>query len=332
MSVGIADFDHDGNLDIVFTNAGTDTVDIIFGDGHGAFLRRISIPNAKEPERLAIGDFNRDNHPDLAITHRGSHDVTVLLGDGHGGFRESFRWASGGRSRWITASDVNRDGIADLVVACSSAQKLAVLLGQGDGTFNRIREYDTDGEPSAALVGEFTHDNFPDVVTADYQVAGGKTVSIYAGIGDGTLRARQSFRTGFGPLAATIADFNHDGLSDIATADFHDGISVLLATADGFSPPRSFKAQSAPGFSATGDFDADGNTDLLLVAEHSNEAHLYYGDGRGNFPASQTFGTAAYPDSIAVADLDHNGRLDFVVGAVYGNMVSVYLNRDPRQP
>jgi hypothetical protein len=59
---------------------------------------------------------------------------------------------------------------------------------------------------------------------------------------------------------------------------------------------------------------------------------LYYGDGRGNFPASQTFGTAAYPDSIAVADLDHNGRLDFVVGAVYGNMVSVYLNRDPRQP
>jgi hypothetical protein len=92
------------------------------------------------------------------------------------------------------------------------------------------------------------------------------------------------------------------------------------------------KVQSAPGFIAAADFDSDGHLDLLLVAEHSNEAHLYYGDGRGDFPTSQTFTTAAYPDSIAVADLDHDGRLDFVVGAIYGNTLSVYLNRTPRRP
>jgi hypothetical protein len=331
MSVGIADFDHDGNLDIVFTNSGSDTVDIVFGNGHGAFLRRISIPNAKQPERLAIADFNGDGNQDLAITHRGSLDVIVLLGNGQGGFRESFRWDSGGRSRWVTASDVNHDGMADLVVACSSAQKVAVLLGRGDGTFDRIREYDTDGESSAVLVGDFTHDGIPDVLTADYRIAGGTTVSIYAGVGDGTLRTRRPFRAGFGPLAAAAADFNQDGLADIVTADFRDGFSILLATADGFSPPRSSKLQSAPGFVATGDFDRDGHIDLLIVAEHSNDAHLYFGNGRGDFPTSQTFGTAAYPDSIAVADLDHDGRLDFVVGAVYGNLVSVYLNRTPRQ-
>jgi hypothetical protein len=332
MSVGIADFDRDGNLDIVFTNSATNTVDVIFGDGHGQFGRRISIPNAQEPERLAIADFNHDGNPDLVITHRTSKDISVVLNDGHGDFREAYRWDAEGRSRWVAAADLNGDNILDFVVACSSAHKLAVLLGRGDGTFDNIREYDTDGEPSAALVGDFNHDNIPDIVTADYQVSGGKTISLYPGVGDGTFRARQPFRTGPGPLAATAADLNHDGLLDIATADFHDGLSVLLATKDGFAAPRAMKVQSAPGFIAAADFDSDGHLDLLLVAEHSNEAHLYYGDGRGDFPTSQTFTTAAYPDSIAVADLDHDGRLDFVVGAIYGNTLSVYLNRTPRRP
>ena len=332
MSVGIADFDGDGNLDIVFTNSATDTVDIIFGEGHGSFARRISIPNAKEPERLTVADFNQDGALDLVITHRTSKDVSIVLGDGHGNFRESFRWDAGGRSRWVSAADLNHDNNVDLVIACSSAHKVAVLMGRGDGTFENIREYETDGEPSAVLVGDFNHDDIPDIMMADYQVAGGKTVSLYAGVGDGTFRARQAFPTGFGPLAATAADLNHDGLLDVATADFHDGLSVLLSTNDGFDAPRSMKAQSAPGFIAAADFDGDGHPDLLLVAEHSNEAHLYYGNGRGDFPTAQTFATAAYPDSIAVADLDHDGRLDFVVGAVYGNTVSVYLNRTPRKP
>jgi hypothetical protein len=332
MSVGIADFDRDGYLDVAFTNAATDTVDIIFGDGKGAFPRRLGVPSAKEPERLAIDDFNHDGIPDLAVTHRNSHDVTVLLGSVQGSFRESFRWGTGGRSRWVTAADLNGDKVPDLVIACSAAPKLMVMLGRGDGTFDRIHEYDTEGEPSAALVGQFSRDNIPDVVTADYQVAGGQTVSLYAGTGDGTLHKRQPFRTGFGPLAATTADFNHDGLADIATADFHDGLSVLLATADGFAPPRSQQVASAPGFVASGDFDGDGDIDLLLVAEHSNDAHLYYGNGRGDFNHPQLFVTGGYPDSIAVADFNKDGRLDFVVGAVYGNLVSVYLNRTPRQP
>lgn len=332
MGVDVADFDRDGNADIAFTNSASDTVDIIFGDGKGAFPRRISLSNPKQPERLAIADFNGDGNPDLAVTHRGSHDVVVSLGDGHGGFHESFRWGSDGRSRWVSAADLNHDGVIDLVVAGSGAKKVFVLLGRGDGTFDRIRQYDTDGEPSAVLVADFTHDGVPDILSADYQFSGGKTVSLYAGNGDGTFKERRPYRTGNGPLGAATADFNHDGLLDVVTADFHDGLSVLLATANGFSPPKSRKAQSAPGFVTTGDFDLDGNMDILLVAEHSQEAHLYYGNGRGDFSAPQTFGTGSYPDAIAVADFDKDGRPDFVVGATYGNLVSVYLNRNSPLP
>ena len=330
MSVAIADFDRDGNLDIVFTNAASDTVDILFGDGKGAFPRRTSISSAREPERLAVADFNKDGIPDLVVTHRGSHDVTVLLGDGRGSFRQSFTWNAGGRSRWVTAEDVNLDGIPDLVLACSSTQKIAVMLGRGDGTFDNIRQYDTDGEPSAVIVGDFNRDKIPDLITADYQISGGKTISLYTGVGDGTFRPRRAFATGFGPLGITSGDFNRDGLLDIATADFRDDVSVLLANAEGFSAPRIYTAHSAPGFISTGDFDGDGNLDLIMVAEHSNNAHLYFGNGRGSFSTPQILETGNYPDAIAVADLNRDGRLDFVVAATYGNLISVYLNRHTR--
>ena len=327
MSVGVADFDHDGNVDIAFTNSAADTVDILFGDGHGGFPRRASISNPAQPERLAIADFNKDGNPDLAVTHRGSRDLIVLLGDGRGAFRESFHWDTSGRSRWVTAADLNADGILDLVVACSLAQKVAVLLGRGDGTFDRVREYGTDGEPSAAVVGDFTNDKIPDIVVTDYQVSGGKTISLYAGHGDGTFEERRPFPTGPGPLAPAVADFNHDGLADVVTADFRSGFSMLLSNGGGFSPPLSVRVDSAPGFVAPADFDLDGHMDVLLVAEHSNDAHLFYGNGRGGFPSKQVFSTAAYPDSIAIADFDKDGRPDFALGATYGNLISVYLNR-----
>ncbi len=327
MSVGVADFDGDGNPDVVFTNAATNTIDILFGDGTGEFKRRVSIPSSTEPERVAIADFNGDSIPDLAITHRNSHDVSAMLGDGHGAFRETFRWPTKGRSRWVTAADLNGDGKPDLVVACSAAQKVLVLLGRGDGRFDGAQEYEANGEPAAVLVGDFNGDGFQDVVTADYQVAGGTTVSAFAGKGDGTLNPSKWFRTGFGPLAATAADYNGDGRLDIATADFHDGMSVLLGNKEGFAAPRTYFAMSGPGFVASGDFDGDGKLDIILVAEHSNDAHIFYGDGRGGFGHVQTFTTGGYPDSIAVGDFNKDGRLDFVVGAVYGNLVSVYLNK-----
>lgn len=330
MSVAVADVDRDGNPDVVFTNASRDTVDILFGDGQGRFAKRISIPAAREPERLAIADFNGDGFADLAVTYHSSHDVNVLLGDGAGSFRESFRMPAGGRSRWITAADINHDSIPDLVIACSGAKKVVTALGRGDGTFERIHEYGTDGEASSVLVADVTHDGIADLITADYRIAGGNTISVYAGRGDGTFQDRKVFPAGHGPLALAIADVNKDGVPDLMSADFWDSISVLQGNPNGFARPEFIKQGKANGFVVAADMDGDGNTDMVVVSEHSNEARILYGDGSGRFPSSQVFATSTYPDSVAVADFDHDGRPDFVVGSVFGDQVSVYLNRTAR--
>lgn len=330
MSVAVADVDQDGNTDVVFTNASRDTVDILFGDGHGRFLRRTSIPAAREPERLAIADFNGDGFQDIAVTYHSSHDVGVLLGDGAGSFRESFRMPAGGRSRWITTADINRDGIPDLVIACSDAKKVMTALGRGDGTFDRLHEYETDGEASSVLVTDVTHDGIADLVTADYRIGGGQTISVYDGRGDGTFQDRQVYPAGHGPLAIAIADINKDGIPDVVSADFWDTISVLLGNKSGFASPETIKKGKANGFVTTADMDGDGNVDMVVVSEHSNEAHIFYGDGNGDFPSSQVFATSRYPDSVAVADFDHDGRPDFVVGSIFGDQVSVFLNRTTR--
>ncbi len=327
MSVVTADFNGDGIPDIAFSNTAANDISVLIGDGTGSFRTRLKFPTGDGPERLAVADFNRDGFPDIAVTHKISGDVRVYLNDGHAGFTESFRWNADGRSRWVTAGDLNHDGIPDLAAACSSAKKLAILLGRGDGTFDRVRLYDTDGEPASAAIADFNLDGTPDIAITDYQIGGGTTLSLYTGIGDGSFRGRQPYPTGMGPIALAVADLNGDNHLDVVTANYHDSISILFGNSNGFSPPINVAMGDADGFVAISDFDSDRKPDILFVGEHSDTAYILYGDGTGKFSRSRQWATGRYPDSIAVADLNHDNKPDFVVANVFGNSISVFLAR-----
>jgi prepilin-type processing-associated H-X9-DG protein len=227
----------------------------------------------------------------------------------------------------VTVADLNQDGHPDLAVACSTAHKVGVLLGTGDGTFGHVETYDTDGEPSAVVVADFNLDGVSELAVSDYQIGGGKTVSLYQGNGDGTFRARTPFQTALGPLGLAVADLNRDGRPDIVTADFHDSVSVLLATEKGFEEFRKLQAGKANGFVATGDFDDDGFLDLVVTGEHSNSAHILFGDGRGRFEHSELVATGKYPDAIAVGDFNRDGKMDFAVANTLGSSISVFVNQ-----
>lgn len=325
--IAAGDFNGDGDIDLAVAQSGSNSILILYGGSSGSFVEGKTIPEGRIPERLAVGDFNRDGLADLVITNRGSGDVAVLLNDGMQGFRESFRWNSSGRSRWITVADLNHDGIPDLAVACSGASKIGVLLGVGDGTFDHIRTYDTDGEPSGVVAADFNLDGVDELAVSDYQIAGGKTVSLYQGNGDGTFRARTPFPTELGPLGIAAGDLNGDGRPDIATADYYDTVSVLLADNTGFSAHRRLEAGWANGFVAIGDFDNDGKPDLVVTGEHSDSADILFGNGRGDFKHAQRLSTGSYPDAIVVGDFDKDGKLDFAVANTQGNSVTIYLNR-----
>ncbi len=79
-SVATADFNGDGNADIVTANSGSNTVTIILGNGSGGFTapRSFSVPSL--PQSVAVGDFNLDGKPDVVAGSSGGITVSVLLG------------------------------------------------------------------------------------------------------------------------------------------------------------------------------------------------------------------------------------------------------------
>src|SRR5262245_28676761 len=86
--IAVADFDGDGHLDMLVANAGSNSVTLLHGDGHGGFTPAAGSPIAvgTNPRGLAIGDIDGDGDIDFVAANAGSNNVSVFLNDGHGSF------------------------------------------------------------------------------------------------------------------------------------------------------------------------------------------------------------------------------------------------------
>src|SRR5262249_44143790 len=137
----------------------------------------------------------------------------------------------GSKPTSVAVADLNGDGSPDLVVANSGSDTVSVLLGKGDGTFQDAHNYAAGLQPTAVKVADFNADGIPDVVVAN-QVTNPGTVTILLGNGDGTLQAAQSYAVGPFPASVAVADFNRDGIPDLAvTGTDRNGqgmLSILL--------------------------------------------------------------------------------------------------------
>jgi hypothetical protein len=64
------------------------------------------------------------------------------------------------------------------------------------------------------------------------------------------------------------------------------------------------------------DFNGDGHTDILFVAEDTKTNELYFGDGKGNFtPANENIPIHHRSNAVFVEDLNHDGYPDLIVGS-----------------
>ncbi len=182
----------------------------------------------------------------------------------------------------------------------------------------------------SVAVADFNRDGKPDLVTAN---VASNTVSVLLGNGDGTFRAAENFAAGSGPTSVTAGDFNNDGKPDIVVTA-SDGVSVLLGNGDGtLQAPRTVASGSYPPSAVVGDFNGDGKLDLVVGNYSSGDERVFLGNGDGTFRAGTTFSlpgqfppgytgsapvtqghpSVAWGDSVAVGDLNNDGKLDLVV-------------------
>ena len=305
---------------------------------------------------VAIADLNRDGKLDFAVTNwigegNGDGSVGILLGNGDGTFQTGVAYDSGAaKPQSVAVADVNGDGKPDLVVAnyCTSgddkgncvsgAGGVGVLLGNGDGTFQPAVFYVlSPGYPASVAVADLNGDGKLDIVVGVFS-----NVDVMLGNGDGTFQPAVFYSrdTGSGQAySVAIADVNNDGVPDLVTAGGGNGegiVSVLLGKGDGTFRPAVAYATGAPGGSAmsvaVADVNGDGKPDLVVanaVDNTAGTAGVLLGNGDGTFQPVVLYGSGAvYAVSVAVADMNGDGKPDVAVGDLYGAVGVVQGNGD----
>ena len=100
-----------------------------------------------------------------------------------------------------------------------------------------------------------------------------------------------TYNVGPTPWGIAAADFNGDGFTDLAVANFGtNSVSVFKGVGNGtFLAAVNFTAGAGPIAVAAGDFDGDGKTDLAVANYNADTISILLGDGAGSFGTATSF-------------------------------------------
>jgi hypothetical protein len=241
----------------------------------------------------------------------------------------SFFWPptySGSGSNQFVA-DFNGDGKLDILSSDGTMN-----LGNGDGTFKLgIPVPGTSNSMPVLAVADFNGDGKPDILEL-----GTDTLLVLLGNGDGTFQAPVSSTSNAGLSVIAAGDLNGDGKADVVGV-FGSSLMVYISNGNGtFAAGVSYNLGPTSGLGDTllslGDFNSDGNTDVVVTLAGSNLAGqeiVFLGNGDGTFQTTpKTSAGPYYPQRVTVGDFNGDGKLDLLVGsACFGNCTipTIYL-------
>src|SRR5262249_35295248 len=130
--------------------------------------------------------------------------------------------------------------------------------------------------------------------------------------------------------SAVTADFNNDGRSDLAVADYGGrSVTVLLGNGNGtFQNGLNSSADSNnPVGLGVADFDGGGNPDLGGGDISGNQVAVLPGNGDGTFRSSVLSNAGPAASFLTVGDFNGDGLPDVAVADLGGNTVAVLLNQ-----
>ncbi|MBP1989917.1 FG-GAP-like repeat-containing protein [Paenibacillus eucommiae] len=285
-----------------------------------------------KPHSAVVGDFNKDGKPDMIVANYDSNTISVLLNDGNGDFLPETTIAVGTNPESAAIGDYNKDGNLDLAVVNNGSSDISILLGNGNGAFQAAVNYPSGTNPTYAAAGDLNGDGVLDLAVANYN---SNNVSILLGNADGTgtfqAAVYYDFGVGSNPISVNLNDFNKDGELDlVVTNESSNNVSILLGSGDSsgsFGTPVQYNVGARPQSTVIGDFNGDGNADLVVVNNGSDDISLMLGTGdvSGTFLPPVQYDVGSYPSSAAVGDYNNDGKLDLVVANSGSFNVSVLL-------
>jgi len=332
-----ADMNEDRILDLSFVNNYADpccegSVSIRLGRGDGTYSEPVNLRAGAGPMGLARADLNRDGHFDLAVANSSSQDISIFHGRGDGSFDSEVRYPAGGHPVAIAAGDLNGDGRLDLAVANHGDAAFGIpggttllLASAGDGF--ETRSIPTGIYTNKLVVADVNLDHIQDlVVTRNPEFGFGGDVAVFLGTGGGLFGPGLVLGAMTYPADVTTADVDRDGRPDILVGGRED-LSLFRGRGDGTFDGKKTLASGEFTSVAVGDLDTDGIPDVAATAIFfHHQLRVLRGAGDGTFKPELHFAAGPRPFSLALGDLDRDGRLDAAF-LTYINRIGVLLNR-----
>ncbi|HWY08244.1 MAG TPA: FG-GAP-like repeat-containing protein [Candidatus Acidoferrales bacterium] len=329
--------------------------------GTGVTIPTQQFTVGKNPVAMVTADFRSAGTQDLAVVNQTDNTLTILLNQGTGAVPQFAQPTSGiglvspvalGTS-WTSSTPapalatgslnaastaVNNDNFADLLVTDPVGNAVIVLLGDGDGTFKKpAAPIPVGNQPSSVVIGTFNSNNGdsnPGFVVTNFK---DNTYSVFNGNGDGTFTQVTGSpfalpATAAGPVAMTVADFNGDGIPDLAVVNqTTKNVTILKGNGNGtFTefPNSPLAVGNLPVAIASGTLNGSNGPALAIVNQQDNSLSVFLGNGDGSFvAASQSpLATDTTPSGVAIADLAQSSTGGIAVTNTAVGTVTVFAD------
>jgi len=260
------------------------------GPGAGRFPADSVVSTSENGARaVAAGDLDGDGDRDLVVAATEGNTVRWFENDGTGRFGDGTTIDSGlNFPRDVAVADIDGDGALDVIAAAGASES-----SDGD---DRIRWYANDGS------GSFEEDN---TVISSNEVDDVR--------------------------ALDVGDLDGDGDVDVVSASSDNSTIAIhenqVDEENGFSSRSITGSADDPRSVAVGDFENDGDLDVVWGEYGGDDVAWARNQGDGTFGAPTTInGATSNVSDVAAMDVDRDGTLD-VVGAETGEgVVAWYEN------
>jgi len=189
--LALANLNNDGNADLAASDAITQQIYLLTGNGDGTFTYQSSLSTSFVPGTVLAGDLNGDGIDDIVSSNEAdpaSSSLQVNLSDGKGGWSKVSTYAGGLGPVSGTLADLNGDGKLDIISSATLSNQEVVLLNNGDGSFGAplyLSTFPAAGAPQTPVVADFNRDGKPDIAVGGVylEVAGLTSLAVFLNTG-----------------------------------------------------------------------------------------------------------------------------------------------------
>lgn len=166
-AAAVANFNNDGIPDLVVTDAFTQRVILLHGNGGGSFSQLTTAVVGFGPEDVIAADLNGDGVDDVATADSFSFTVSVLLSNGQGGYAPATRYTGVQGPVSLRAADFDNDGDLDLAVSSVVSSAVQVYANDGSGQFGGTPgNLPVTNQPQTPAIADYSGDGKQDIAVA----------------------------------------------------------------------------------------------------------------------------------------------------------------------